>query len=63
MARTYTHFDRFMNPDGGRKRKKSQEHKPKTDYKRFSKSEIHKLIQEGKITIEEYLKNKHDDTI
>ena len=51
-------FDRGMNPnDGSRRRLKSEEHKTTKDYKRFSKSELHKLIQSGEIDLEEYLKS------
>ena len=55
-------FDRAINPsDGSRRRLKSEEHKTEKDYKRFSKSELHRLLQSGEIDIEEYLKNNKDD--
>ncbi len=55
-------FDRAINPsDGSRRRLKSEEHKTEKDYKRFSKSELHRLLQSGEIDIEEYLKNSKDD--
>jgi hypothetical protein len=53
---------RGLNPnDGSRRRLKSEEHRAKKDYKRFSKSELHKLIQSKEIDINEYLQSLDED--
>lgn len=47
-------FDRGINPnDGSRRRLKSDEHKTVKDYKRFSKSELHKLLDKKETDIED----------
>lgn len=49
MSRTNNFFDRFINPDdGSRKRKKSQVHKSDEDYKRYTKTDIQKLLDDLK---------------
>lgn len=56
-------FDRGVNPnDGSRKRLKSEEHKTVKDYKRFSKSDLHKLINNRNIEVEDILKNLDEGT-
>lgn len=54
--------DRGLNPhDGSRRRLKSEEHRGKKDYKRFSKAELHKLISTKGVDINEYLQSLDED--
>ncbi len=48
MSKTNKAFDRYMNPDGGRKRKESQIHKSPKDYKKLSNQELKDLLNKTK---------------